>query len=91
MREIIKNESISKQRNKMNFLFVALFALIAAYASAGTLQTDGLNSTLTGTCGGNCPGNDCSSCPCGSTKKSIDIGAWCAKKGWNQVSCANSV
>jgi hypothetical protein len=71
----------------MNLLFIALFAIIAVYASAGTIQRDGLNATSTGTCGGNCPGNDCSSCPCGSSSNYVDIATWCAKySGWNQVS-----
>ena len=71
----------------MNLFFIALLAVMAVFVSAGTLQRDGLNSTSTGgTCGGNCPGNDCNSCPCGSTKNPVDVASWCAKySGWNQV------
>jgi hypothetical protein len=68
----------------MNPLFIALFALLAAYAYAGTTMKEGLNSTAS-TCGGNCPGNDCPSCPCGTSKNSLDIASWCAKYSWNQV------
>jgi hypothetical protein len=72
----------------MNFFFVALLALLATYASAGTMMREevGLNETVAAsTCGGNCPGGNCPSCPCGTTKKSYDIKEWCKKYSWNQV------
>lgn len=43
--------------------------------------------SLADTCGGNCPGGKCPSCPCGTTKNMQDIGAWCGKYGWNQACC----
>ena len=70
----------------MNFLFfTALFAMTAMYCMAGTLMREGLNVTGSD-CGGNCPGGNCPSCPCGTTRNDVDIGAWCAQYGWNQVS-----
>ena len=39
------------------------------------------------TCGGNCPGAKCPSCPCGTTKNPQDISAWCGKYSWNQACC----
>jgi len=39
-------------------------------------------------CGGNCPSGKCPSCPCGTTKKPLDIASWCSKNsGWNQACC----
>jgi hypothetical protein len=75
----------------MNFLIIALFAVLATFAAAGTLQRDGLNETLAGNCGGNCPGNDCSSCPCGSSSNYVDIASWCSKHTWNQVKLNSAV
>jgi hypothetical protein len=74
----------------MNFLIIALFAVLATFAAAGTLQRDGLNETLAGNCGGNCPGNNCPSCPCGSSPNYVDIASWCSKHTWNQVKNNNS-
>eukprot|EP01031_Cornospumella_fuschlensis_P046061 gene46061-56386_t len=40
------------------------------------------------TCGGNCPSDGCSSCPCGTATNYVDIDSWCAQnQGWNQTSC----
>jgi len=40
------------------------------------------------TCGGNCPSNDCKSCPCGTGTLSVNIAAACAAyTGWNQAHC----
>lgn len=39
------------------------------------------------TCGGNCPSNDCSSCPCGTSKVTVSISEWCSKYTWNQKNC----
>ena len=39
------------------------------------------------TCGGNCPSGRCPSCPCGTTKKPVDLSAWCSKYSWNQGCC----
>jgi len=42
----------------------------------------------TETCGGNCPSNDCTTCPCGSDKLMVNIAAACAAfSGWNQAHC----
>eukprot|EP00484_Ammonia_sp_Unknown_P007138 CAMPEP_0197055522 /NCGR_PEP_ID=MMETSP1384-20130603/67272_1 /TAXON_ID=29189 /ORGANISM="Ammonia sp." /LENGTH=153 /DNA_ID=CAMNT_0042489133 /DNA_START=85 /DNA_END=543 /DNA_ORIENTATION=- len=46
------------------------------------------NSTvLKSTCGGNCPSDDCSSCPCGTSVVKEDIATWCSKYSWNQKNC----
>lgn len=74
---------------KMNFFFFStlIIAVIFAFASAGTIGNGPVNATTTGTCGGNCPGNGCGSCPCGTTTNPADITHWCAQySGWNQVS-----
>jgi hypothetical protein len=70
----------------MNFvLFTAVLALFVACVSAGTRS--GFNTTAGGSnCNGNCPGWDCPSCPCGESASYQDIGAWCARYSWNQVS-----
>eukprot|EP01089_Gocevia_fonbrunei_P015378 TRINITY_DN4489_c0_g1_i1.p1 TRINITY_DN4489_c0_g1~~TRINITY_DN4489_c0_g1_i1.p1 ORF type:complete len:136 (-),score=20.31 TRINITY_DN4489_c0_g1_i1:82-489(-) len=39
------------------------------------------------TCGGNCPSNDCPSCPCGTARDVINIDEVCARHGWNQACC----
>jgi hypothetical protein len=39
------------------------------------------------TCGGNCPGGKCPSCPCGTTKNMVDIPTYCSKHTWNQSCC----
>jgi hypothetical protein len=78
----------SKQLLTMNFfLLSALLSLLVAFVSAGTnVPAEFFNSTLTGSCGGNCPGGNCPDCKCGTTKKMEDIAAWCSKySGWNQV------
>lgn len=46
-----------------------------------------LTVTLAGTCGGNCPSGRCPTCPCGSTKKTEDIHAWCSKYSWDVKCC----
>merc|ERR1711916_384540 len=38
-------------------------------------------------CGGNCPSNDCPSCPCGTTRKFESISEWCGKYHWDQSMC----
>jgi hypothetical protein len=43
---------------------------------------------MANTCGGNCPNNDCPSCPCGDTVTYIDIAQLCARYSeWNQKCC----
>eukprot|EP01034_Spumella_vulgaris_P031357 gene31357-38733_t len=74
----------------MNFFFFStlIFAIVFAFASAGTIGNGPVNATTTGTCGGNCPGNGCGSCPCGTTTNPADITHWCAQySGWNQAQC----
>ncbi len=37
---------------------------------------------------GNCPSNDCSSCPCGYSSSYVDIGSACSQfSGWDQGCC----
>jgi hypothetical protein len=37
---------------------------------------------------GNCPSNDCDSCPCGTSSNYVDIAAACARfSGWDQNCC----
>jgi hypothetical protein len=56
-------------------VFIALALLSAVAVTANT-------------CGGNCPSNDCSSCPCGTSTAFVNIDQWCAKfGGWNQACC----
>merc|ERR1712065_40751 len=61
---------------------VALVAALVASASASEsadLSTKDLNSTFT-TCGGNCPSDDCPSCPCGSSPNKVsDIATLCTQ------------
>eukprot|EP00826_Nyctotherus_ovalis_P025725 TRINITY_DN1997_c0_g3_i1.p1 TRINITY_DN1997_c0_g3~~TRINITY_DN1997_c0_g3_i1.p1 ORF type:complete len:136 (+),score=13.53 TRINITY_DN1997_c0_g3_i1:164-571(+) len=38
-------------------------------------------------CGGNCPGGRCPSCPCGTQRSVVDIGATCRRYSWNQRCC----
>ena len=43
---------------------------------------------LSNTCGGNCPSNDCPSCPCGTSPSPQNIAHWCSQySGWNQACC----
>jgi len=45
-------------------------------------------SSLAGTCGVNCPGGKCPSCPCGNTPNPQSASAWCSKySSWNQSCC----
>jgi len=40
------------------------------------------------TCGGNCPSNDCDSCPCGYSPSYVDINSICSQySGWDQQCC----
>lgn len=65
--------------------FAVVFIAVIALIQAGTLPVR-LNSTLAGSCGGNCPGG-CASCPCGSSSNYVTISSWCAKHSWNQANC----
>ena len=44
-------------------------------------------SVLSNTCGGNCPSNDCPSCPCGTAASPQNINSWCSQYSWNQACC----
>ena len=44
-------------------------------------------SVLGITCGGNCPSNDCVSCPCGTTPSPQNINYWCSQYSWSQSCC----
>ena len=46
-----------------------------------------ISLALADSCGGNCPSGKCPSCPCGTSRATADIGAWCAKYSWNQDCC----
>ena len=46
-----------------------------------------ISNVFCGNCGGNCPRNNCPSCPCGSTRSLIDIAAICKKHNWTQKCC----
>eukprot|EP01111_Echinosteliopsis_oligospora_P005998 TRINITY_DN1986_c0_g1_i1.p1 TRINITY_DN1986_c0_g1~~TRINITY_DN1986_c0_g1_i1.p1 ORF type:complete len:162 (-),score=27.27 TRINITY_DN1986_c0_g1_i1:66-515(-) len=40
------------------------------------------------TCGGNCPSDDCSGCPCGTDSAYVDIPSVCSQyDGWDQGCC----
>jgi hypothetical protein len=40
--------------------------------------------TLASNCGGNCPGNNCPNCICGTSPAYADIAGWCANyNGWS--------
>ena len=40
-----------------------------------------------GNCNGNCPGNNCPSCPCGTSRMMVDINAVCRRHTWSQNCC----
>ena len=46
-----------------------------------------LSPLFADTCGGNCPSNDCSSCPCGTQSSPQDIASWCSQYSWDQSCC----
>eukprot|EP01117_Protostelium_nocturnum_P018485 TRINITY_DN773_c0_g1_i1.p1 TRINITY_DN773_c0_g1~~TRINITY_DN773_c0_g1_i1.p1 ORF type:complete len:189 (-),score=34.38 TRINITY_DN773_c0_g1_i1:76-642(-) len=47
-----------------------------------------LASVIAETCGGNCPGGRCKSCPCGTSRAPVNIAAECAKwSGVNRACC----
>jgi len=47
-----------------------------------------LKLTLGNTCGGNCPTDSCTSCPCGTTPSFTNIGQACAQYAqWSQSCC----
>ena len=40
------------------------------------------------TCGGNCPSDDCNSCPCGTSRDVVDIDSFCSQySGWSMECC----
>ena len=38
-------------------------------------------------CGSNCVGGNCPTCPCGSEKQILDLSVWCAAYSWDQSCC----
>ena len=57
-------------------LFAVLFAVLA------------LNGhVMAGTCGGNCPGGRCTTCPCGTSKNIVNAGSYCNQGSWSQTCC----
>eukprot|EP01088_Endostelium_zonatum_P014848 TRINITY_DN33_c0_g3_i1.p1 TRINITY_DN33_c0_g3~~TRINITY_DN33_c0_g3_i1.p1 ORF type:complete len:135 (+),score=13.50 TRINITY_DN33_c0_g3_i1:74-478(+) len=56
---------------------VVLFAIVACLVALVSANT----------CGGNCPSNDCPSCPCGTAAAHINIADICSKGPWNQACC----
>ena len=60
----------------MNKYFISLIVLLLGVQA------------LANTCGGNCPSNDCPSCPCGTQRSVVNIASWCSQfSGWNQACC----
>jgi len=77
-------------------LFVAFTALLLATVSLWQDQLQQLPSNYlddvvsNSNCGGNCPGNNCDNCWCGSSKNVISAAAIanvCAGYSWNQACC----
>ncbi len=73
-------------------LFVVLIAASSiAIASAGTKPLHPRNASASlpqETCGGNCPSNDCNSCPCGTATAYENIAAMCSLySDWSQECC----
>ncbi len=66
-------------------LLAALLLAVASHVSAGTRAIDLdleqqrlLNGTdpANDSCGGNCPGGNCKSCPCGLQRNPVNIANW---------------
>ena len=67
---------------------LALFLAVAAAELVSNRYLDENVTAPTNTCGGNCPSNGCSTCPCGTSPNRQDIASWCAKfSKWNQKQC----
>ncbi len=56
----------------MKFFICLVFLVAAIYAD---------------NCGGNCPGNRCPSCPCGTSPARVDIASVCRRYSWSQSCC----
>eukprot|EP01101_Sappina_pedata_P000602 TRINITY_DN107_c0_g1_i2.p2 TRINITY_DN107_c0_g1~~TRINITY_DN107_c0_g1_i2.p2 ORF type:complete len:202 (-),score=42.75 TRINITY_DN107_c0_g1_i2:112-717(-) len=66
---------------------ILLVAALCLVAIASAFDNSTIEAPLN-TCGGNCPSNDCASCPCGTTPSHQTISSWCAKySGWSQSCC----
>ena len=46
-----------------------------------------ISNVFCSNCGGNCPGNNCPSCPCGTTRSPVDIAGVCKRHSWTQNCC----
>eukprot|EP01089_Gocevia_fonbrunei_P013825 TRINITY_DN3637_c0_g1_i1.p1 TRINITY_DN3637_c0_g1~~TRINITY_DN3637_c0_g1_i1.p1 ORF type:complete len:140 (-),score=24.39 TRINITY_DN3637_c0_g1_i1:40-459(-) len=61
-------------------LKAVLVFLVVATCYYGIVNAD--------TCGGNCPSNDCPSCPCGTSTNYVNIADICSQySGWDQGCC----
>jgi len=67
--------------NDRSTTMLAIFFLLVAIAVVYA------NNSTASTCGGNCPGGKCPSCPCGTSSAYESASTWCAKYGWNQANC----
>jgi hypothetical protein len=69
------NKNCRSPSKRMRSLVVCVLAVLVCAAVADT-------------CGGNCPSNDCPSCPCGTSTSYVSIDSWCGSfSGWNQACC----
>ena len=46
-----------------------------------------IGAVIANNCGGNCPGNNCPTCPCGTTKRPEDVANVCKGHSWSQKCC----
>jgi len=64
-------------RKSLYVLFLVFFVIVTSQ-----------NDSPLDKCGGNCPSNDCATCPCGITKSETDVPTACAQfTGWDQECC----
>jgi len=68
-------------------LLINILAAILAHVSGYEMPAAFNSSAAASNCGGNCPGGNCATCPCGTTKSMQDIATWCSKYSWNQANC----
>jgi len=84
----------------MKHTILILICFIVSVICSAKLKVDGLGSLKSipivkpnsssplDTCGGNCPSNDCGTCPCGYSTNYIDIVSICSQfNNWNQACC----
>ena len=61
--------------------------MLRDFPTTRSSETLVISNVFRGNCGGNCPGNNCHSCPCGTTKSYVDIAAVCKRHTWTQGCC----